>query len=213
MKRESDTAQALPWRGASALTLTDRTDTHETIPAVPPCGTVPIRVRLLGDDHYRPHPGARDQARPLRRLRFAHATRSKPYAQRRDAGTASRAAGGTGAGSSHRPGGNARRDPREFRRIRRTKLRFPARSELRPNAVHRRRRAPCPRHKVDANIEALFTKERPAGAGIHAVANRMDGACTRSSLPGSTTFRFYTSYAFRPDLLLNVRVENLLNRA
>jgi vitamin B12 transporter len=69
-----------------------------------------------------------------------------------------------------------------------------------------------PRHALDASLDAQVTRKWLIGAAAHLVADRVDGAFTSSPLGGYTTFRLYTSYAIRPDLILKMRVENLLDR-
>lgn len=69
-----------------------------------------------------------------------------------------------------------------------------------------------PRHTLDGGLDAQVTKEWLVGAGAHLVADRLDGAYTSAPLGGYTTFRLYTSYAIHPDLILKIRVENLLDR-
>ncbi len=70
-----------------------------------------------------------------------------------------------------------------------------------------------PRHTLDADLEAHLTKAWLAGAGVHAVADRVDGIYSPTAQPGYTTVRLHTSYAVNPNLLVKVRVENLFNRA
>jgi len=69
-----------------------------------------------------------------------------------------------------------------------------------------------PRHALDASLDAQVTRKWLIGAAAHLVADRVDGAFTSSPLGGYTTFRLYTSYAIRPDLILKMRIENLLDR-
>jgi vitamin B12 transporter len=70
-----------------------------------------------------------------------------------------------------------------------------------------------PRHTLDGGLEAQVTKQWLMGAGAHLVADRVDGASSLEPLGGYTTVRLYSSYALRPDLILNVRAENVLNRS
>jgi vitamin B12 transporter len=70
-----------------------------------------------------------------------------------------------------------------------------------------------PRHVLDAGLECQITKDWLAGGGLHLVADRVDGAYAPEPLGGYTTARVYTSYALTRDVLLKLRVENLLNRS
>jgi vitamin B12 transporter len=70
-----------------------------------------------------------------------------------------------------------------------------------------------PRHTFDGGVEARITQPWLVGAGVHLVADRLDGAYAPVPLGGYTTVRFYTSYALRPNLALKLRVENALNRS
>ncbi len=70
-----------------------------------------------------------------------------------------------------------------------------------------------PRHTLDANLEARPTPAWVVGAGFHTVVDRVDGVYTLTPLPGYTTVRVHASYVLGPNLLVKVRVENLLNRA
>jgi vitamin B12 transporter len=70
-----------------------------------------------------------------------------------------------------------------------------------------------PRHALDGGIDTQITKQWTVGAGAHLVADRIDGAYGPTPLGGYTTFRVYSSYALRPDLILKVRAENVLNRS
>jgi vitamin B12 transporter len=69
-----------------------------------------------------------------------------------------------------------------------------------------------PRHSLDGGVEAQITKQWLLGAGAHLAADRFDGTYGPTSLGGYTTFRLYSSYALRPNLILKVRAENVLNR-
>lgn len=69
-----------------------------------------------------------------------------------------------------------------------------------------------PRHTLDGDFEAQVTDKWLIGAGAHLVADRLDGAYAPTPLSGYTTVRLYSSYALRPDLILKVRAENLLDR-
>lgn len=69
-----------------------------------------------------------------------------------------------------------------------------------------------PRHTLDAGVETRITKHWVAGAGAHLVADRVNGAYAPTPLGGYTTFRLYSSYALRSNLILKVRVENALDR-
>jgi vitamin B12 transporter len=70
-----------------------------------------------------------------------------------------------------------------------------------------------PRHTFDGGLETEITKEWTAGAGVHLVADRLDGAYVPTPLGGYTTFRLHTQYRLRPNLFLKARVENALNRS
>ena len=69
-----------------------------------------------------------------------------------------------------------------------------------------------PRHTLDAGAERRLTRGWLAGAGVHLVSDRVDGAYAPSPLPGYATVRLYTSWAIRRNLVAKLRVENLLNR-
>lgn len=70
-----------------------------------------------------------------------------------------------------------------------------------------------PRHTLDANLEARPMPSWIVGAGVHVVADRVDGIYTPMPLPGYTTVRVHATYVVGPNLRVKVRVENLLNRA
>ena len=70
-----------------------------------------------------------------------------------------------------------------------------------------------PRHALDGGIDTQITKQWTVGAGAHLVADRLDGMYGPTSFGGYTTFRLYSSYALRPNLILKVRAENVLNRS
>jgi vitamin B12 transporter len=76
------------------------------------------------------------------------------------------------------------------------------------NDVDHVRLARRPRHTLDGEVSVQVLKPWLAGAGVHFVADRADGALT---LEDYTTVRLFTSYALRPDLTLKARVENLLD--
>jgi vitamin B12 transporter len=69
-----------------------------------------------------------------------------------------------------------------------------------------------PRHTLDCGIETRITKQWLIGGGAHIVADRVDGAYGPTPLGGYATFRLYLSYALRPNLILKIRAENLLDR-
>jgi vitamin B12 transporter len=69
-----------------------------------------------------------------------------------------------------------------------------------------------PRHTLDGGVDRRLTGKWTAGAGVRLVADRVDGAYGPTPLAGYTTVRAYTSYRILPDLLLKVRIENLLDR-
>ena len=69
-----------------------------------------------------------------------------------------------------------------------------------------------PRHTLDAGLDAQISRKWLVGAGAHLVADRVDGAYSPAPLGGYTTFRLYTSCAIRPNLILKMRVENMLDR-
>jgi vitamin B12 transporter len=69
-----------------------------------------------------------------------------------------------------------------------------------------------PRQTLDGGVETQITKQWLLGAGVHLVADRLDGAYTPTPLGGYTTFRLNTRYLLRPNLFLKARAENILNR-
>lgn len=70
-----------------------------------------------------------------------------------------------------------------------------------------------PRHTLDGGLESQITKQWMAGAGVHLVADRVDGVYAPAPLGGYTALRLYTQYKLRPNLLLKLRVENALDRS
>jgi vitamin B12 transporter len=69
-----------------------------------------------------------------------------------------------------------------------------------------------PRHTLDGGLETQIAMQWLVGAGVHLVADRVDGVYAPAQLGGYTTFRLYTQYKLRPNLLLKLRVENALDR-
>lgn len=69
-----------------------------------------------------------------------------------------------------------------------------------------------PRHTWDADAEVQVTKKWLIGTGVYLVTDRVDGLYAPAPLAGYTTLRLYSSYALRPDLILKLRAENLLDR-
>jgi vitamin B12 transporter len=67
-----------------------------------------------------------------------------------------------------------------------------------------------PRHVFDGEVRFVILKPWSVGVGAHVVAARVDGF-TPAPIEDYTTIRAFTSYAVRKDLLLKLRVENLLN--
>ncbi|MDO8540668.1 MAG: TonB-dependent receptor [Opitutaceae bacterium] len=67
-----------------------------------------------------------------------------------------------------------------------------------------------PRHTGDAEVRVQAMKAWKIGAGVHFVADRLDG--TRP-FEDYTNVRVFTSYALTADLLLKLRIENALNEA
>ncbi len=65
-----------------------------------------------------------------------------------------------------------------------------------------------PRHVIDAEVTAQLTTPWMLGAGVHAVADRVERA---SPIEDYTTVRVFSAYALREDLILKVRVENALD--
>jgi vitamin B12 transporter len=69
-----------------------------------------------------------------------------------------------------------------------------------------------PRHTLDASMETQLAKQWVVGAGVHLVADRVDGIYLPAQFGGYTTLRFYTQYKLRPNLFFKLRVENALDR-
>ena len=69
-----------------------------------------------------------------------------------------------------------------------------------------------PRHVLDAGVEDRITRQWLAGAGVHLVADRVDGAYAPEPLPGYSRFRLYASYEATRKLSLKLRVENVFDR-
>lgn len=67
-----------------------------------------------------------------------------------------------------------------------------------------------PRQMLDAEVQQQVTNAWQAGAGLHAVADRIDSGTT---MPDYTTVRLFTSYAVNDRLHLKLRAENALNKA
>lgn len=70
-----------------------------------------------------------------------------------------------------------------------------------------------PRHTLDGGLATQITKQWLVGEGVHLVVDRVDGVYVPAQLGGYTTFRLYTQYKLRPNLLLKLRVENALDRS
>jgi len=66
-----------------------------------------------------------------------------------------------------------------------------------------------PRHTADAELRAALSAAWVLGAGVHVVADNVNGTAPYG---GYTTVRVFTSYQVRRDLALKLRVENALNR-
>ncbi|MGH2930846.1 MAG: TonB-dependent receptor plug domain-containing protein, partial [Solirubrobacteraceae bacterium] len=69
-----------------------------------------------------------------------------------------------------------------------------------------------PRHTFDGGAEVRITDRWIAGAGARLVTGEVDGVYTPYPLAGYASFRLYSSYAVRPNLIVKARVENLLDR-
>lgn len=69
-----------------------------------------------------------------------------------------------------------------------------------------------PRHTVDADVNVRVREPWLIGAGLHIVADRLDGFGA-TKIEDYTTVRFYTSYAVSAGLLLKLRVENVLDES
>jgi vitamin B12 transporter len=61
-------------------------------------------------------------------------------------------------------------------------------------------------------METQLAKQWVVGAGVHLVADRVDGIYLPAQFGGYTTLRFYTQYKLRPNLFFKLRVENALDR-
>jgi vitamin B12 transporter len=66
-----------------------------------------------------------------------------------------------------------------------------------------------PRHVADGDVVYQATTVWSIGAGVHWVADQVDGF---GEFPDFTTARVFTSYALRKDWLLKLRLENALDR-
>ncbi len=65
-----------------------------------------------------------------------------------------------------------------------------------------------PRHAADAEVTARVASPWVVGAGVHMIADRVDGS---GPLEDYTTVRLFTSYRASENLLLRLRVENLFD--
>jgi vitamin B12 transporter len=69
-----------------------------------------------------------------------------------------------------------------------------------------------PRHTFDGGAEDRIGRQWLLGAGVHLVADRLDGAYTPAPLGGYTTARLIAQFEARRGLYLRIRLENALNR-
>jgi vitamin B12 transporter len=65
-----------------------------------------------------------------------------------------------------------------------------------------------PRHAFDGDLQFQATKAWLVGAGLHLVADRIDGGV---AMEDYTTVRLFSSFALRENVRLKLRVENALN--
>jgi vitamin B12 transporter len=71
-----------------------------------------------------------------------------------------------------------------------------------------------PRHTFDGDLERQFTHSWLVGAGVHLIADRVDElADGPGPLGGYAAVRLFTSYSFRHNLAVKLRIENLFDRS